>query len=306
MILTGSSSALLSRELGSSLTGRHVSFRINPLSFSELLRFYQVEEPKGPWPWEPPPTVGHLLSRARSWGSLPKVHRLEHDEQRQHLLRQYLTDILYHDVAVRHPVRDVPTLRHVAVHLLTNTASFSQVTRLARQLAISPTLVRQYTEYLQETYLLELLPIFTLKVGERQRHPQKIHALDAGLRHVACLSTSQDHGRLLESQVLGAIHHAGHFHIYYGKIDGHEVDFVLHQGSDVTHLIQVVLGNLQDPHVVKRETRSLQALSKRYPGARCLVVTEDPYAQTLASEFSDWDWVPAWQWMLRPQRWLAT
>ena len=42
VILTGSSSQLLSREAGTKLTGRHLSFEVYPLSFPEFLRFRNV------------------------------------------------------------------------------------------------------------------------------------------------------------------------------------------------------------------------------------------------------------------------
>ena len=43
IFITGSSSKLLSKELSSLITGRHLSYRVFPLSFVEFLNFEKVE-----------------------------------------------------------------------------------------------------------------------------------------------------------------------------------------------------------------------------------------------------------------------
>lgn len=45
IIITGSSANLMSRELGTILTGRYLEFFVSPLTFSEYLTFIKIEKP---------------------------------------------------------------------------------------------------------------------------------------------------------------------------------------------------------------------------------------------------------------------
>ena len=142
--VTGSSSALLSRELGTLLTGRHLTFRVHPLSFCEFLRFRGIEPPTQPELVEAPAPLLHALHEYLQWGGFPEVVLATDVRRKELLLKQYFDDVLYRDVALRHRVRDVPALRALAVHLLTHTASLVSFQRLAKVLQISPQAARAY------------------------------------------------------------------------------------------------------------------------------------------------------------------
>ena len=111
IIVTGSSSKLMSRELGTLLTGRHLTFEVYPLDFREQLQFKGIELPQEPWPSQAPPQIQHALLDYLQWGGLPRVVLSNNDMIRERLLTRYFEDMLYKDVIRRHDIRDVQTLR---------------------------------------------------------------------------------------------------------------------------------------------------------------------------------------------------
>ena len=275
VFVTGSSSALLSRELGTLLTGRHVTFEVWPLSFAEHLRFRGLALPARPDLVSTPPEIHRALLDYLHWGGFPEVVLADDDERRDALLRQYFDDVLFKDVAMRHVVRDLPSLRAAAVHLLTNTASLVSANRLAAQLDVSVDLARQFCTYLEEAFLVTFLPFFSLKLGERRRRPQKVHAVDTGLRNAVCLSGSADRGRLLESAVVAELRRGRHDGLYYWKGRG-EVDVVVRRGNEASRLVQVTWGGEAGADVLRRESAALAEAAPVFPKATpsCIVGEE--------------------------------
>ncbi len=276
IFVTGSSSALMAPELATVLTGRHVTFRVSPLSFREFLRFRGIAVPHGIA--VDPPRMRNAVSTYLRWGGFPEVVLTDNEERKKVLLGQYFDDILFKDVALRHRVRDLPTLRNLAIYLLDQTAGLISFQRLARIFEISLEAARAYCGYLEEAFLVSFVPFYTLKTAERQRRPRKVHAVDPGLRNAVSLTGSPDRGRLIETVAYNALAREQQDGLFYWKGEG-EVDLVVRQGLAVKRLIQVTYEGLSEPAVRQRETRSLAEAAKRFPEAETLLV-----AHTLTSD----------------------
>ena len=292
VFVTGSTSRLLSRELGTLLTGRHVELRVWPLGFGEVLRFRGIAEPAARLVTAPAPVAGALLDYLR-WGGFPEIVLADDDARRERLLLQYFDDILFKDVGLRHEVRDLATLRGMAVHLLTSTASLVSAQRLAGLFGISVDQARAYASHLEEAFVISLAQAFSLKVAERRRNPQKVHAVDTGLRHVVAMSGSKDLGPVAESAVFAALRRRTSEPLHYGK-DGGEVDVLRRRGSRTTDLVQVcwdAAGSLE------RETSSLGAGLAVHRGARATLVVQRPLPRGQVPPGIEV--VPLWRYLLR-------
>jgi len=73
IFLTGSSAKLMSREIATLLTGRHLTFEIMPLSFAEFLKFQQIALPEHKRPIAPPALIKTGLHDYQKWGGFPAV-----------------------------------------------------------------------------------------------------------------------------------------------------------------------------------------------------------------------------------------
>lgn len=295
IFITGSSSKLMSRELGTLLTGRHISFRVFPLSFKEFLHFEGIALPTKILSVAGKPKIHYALRQYLKWGGFPEVVISTDEERKERLLKQYFDDILFKDVAIRHNIRDVMVLRGLAVHLLTHTASLVSYQRIAKLFGVSLALAQSYCDYLQEAFLIDLLPYYSLKVAERNRNPKKIHAVDLGLRQVLSLSSSLDEGHVVETAVYQALVRRAHDGIFYLKHEG-EIDFVVREGNAVKQLIQVVCGDQESISLQPREIANLQNLSKVYPEAEKIVVLS--HAASVVEPAGEVVMLPLWQFLL--------
>ena len=266
IFLTGSSAHLMSRELGTILTGRHVSFVVNPLSFSEYLQFQKISIPKKPSLIGASHEINFALEKYLQWGSLPEVVLSQSNDRRELLLKNYFDDLLFKDVAMRHEIRDIALLRNLAVHLLTQTACLASYHRISTLFGISLDKARSYCSFLQEAFLVDFLPYFSLKTSERNRHPFKVHAVDLGLRNIVALTGSSDQGRLMETVVCQKLKMKYKNPLYYWS-EKQEVDFVRREGNTIVELIQVAQ-QCDDEKIRQRELTALQEASARFLKAK--------------------------------------
>ena len=298
VFVTGSSSSLLSRELGTLLTGRHIEFRVWPLGFREYLDFHRIAIPSRPRLAGAPPRIQHALTDYLRWGGFPEVVLARDDVRKELLLKQYFDDVLFKDVALRHEVRDLPALRSLAVVLMTQTASLVSAQRVARQLGISVDLAHACFSHLREAFLVEFLPCFSLKAAERARNPQKVHAIDTGLRNAVCLSASPDRGRLAETAVVAAMRRRDHDGLYYWKAGG-EVDVLERRGNSVRTAVQVCF-DATDPAVQAREISALTEASRVFKGVQPILVLGRIGEETLKGLPRRTRVVPLWRFLLDP------
>ena len=269
IFVTGSSSALMAPELATVLTGRHVTFPVMPLNFREYLRFRGIALPSGVV--GDPPRMRNAVSAYLRWGGFPEVVLTDNEERKKLLLQQYFDDILFKDVALRHRIRDLPTLRNLAIFLLDRTAGLISFQRLARIFEISLEAARSYCNYLEDAFLVRFVPFYTLKTAERQRRPRKVHAVDPGLRNAVTLTGSPDRGHLMETVAHNALAGEQQDGLFYWKGNG-EVDLVVRQGLAVKRLVQLTYEGLTELKVRQRETRSLIEAAEHFPEAETLLV----------------------------------
>jgi hypothetical protein len=268
IILTGSSSSLLSREAGTKLTGRHVSFEVFPLSFPEFLRFNGMEVRSEQNYYGQKTSIRNLFDLYLKYGGFPEVVLKKSTEDKELLLKQYFEDIIYRDIVARHEIRDVTTLMNLAVFLLTNVSNLISVHRLKRNFDISQDKAENYGSAMLESYLLFRLHKFTHSMKKSQRAGFKIYAVDTGLRNRVAFSFSEDMSRLVENLVY--VHLRQQNDDVYYEANGGEIDFVIKEGIKVTRRIQVWY---DDPSVHSIPVRERAAF--RESKADNLLVTND-------------------------------
>jgi predicted AAA+ superfamily ATPase len=270
IFITGSSANLMSRELGTVLTGRHIEFFITPLNFSEFLTFNKIEKPTKSIKTNPDAKLQHALNQYMRWGGMPEVVLSDTQDRKERLLKQYFEDILFKDIAMRHQVRDITILRNIAVHLLTQTACLCSTVRIAKIFGISKDMAAKYCNYIAESFMLDFVPYFSLKSSERQRHPQKVHTADLGFRQIAGVSTSPDHSKLTETLVYQQLQRKFYGNIFYWK-GQQEVDFVIREGNDITSIIQAAY-KAEDTNTLHRELSSLDEAQARFTNAKARLI----------------------------------
>ncbi len=273
IIITGSSARMLSREIGTKLTGRHVSFEIHPLSFKEFLRFNDINVPGE---LEYPGVKAEIRKKFPEYlkyGGFPDVVLKKKDGDREILLKNYFDDILYRDIAARHEIRDTANLRNLAVYLLTNVARTTSINKLKNNFTISQDKTENYVSAILESYLLFQLQKFSFSLKAVLRAGFKPYAVDTGLRNRVAFSFSEDAGRLVENLLFC---HLKRFHeeIYF-QSNGGEIDFLVKEGLKIKERIQVWYDDIDINTIPERELAGFKDPERRYDASDCILITND-------------------------------
>jgi len=154
VLVTGSNSRLLSGELATHLTGRHLDLVLFPYSFREYVKSEVSPGPKpGDYTTAAAAQAQSLLSRYLLEGGFPEVKKLGTG-----MLRQLFSDIVTNDVVRRHTIRVPSDLYGLARHLLTSTAkevSFSRLRPVVGGRKLDT--VKRYVGYLSDANLIFML-----------------------------------------------------------------------------------------------------------------------------------------------------
>ncbi len=220
--VTGSNAHLLSKELGTKLTGRHLSTTLYPFSYKEYLSLIKKKDSQK--------TIESYIKD----GGFPEFLKF----QNPNVLRQLLDDILLRDIAVRYAVRDVTALRQLAVYLITNIGKPVSATNLKTSFGIKATsTLLEYFSFLENAYLVQFIPKFSYSLQKQIRNPKKVYVIDLGLFEHASLAFSEEKGRRLENLVFLQYLRQGKELAYFNEKK--ECDFIVSEHGKVTEAVQV-------------------------------------------------------------------
>ncbi len=224
VIVTGSNASLLSRELGTSLTGRHITRELFPFSYNEYCRFRQVS-----------PGEESLLSYMKE-GGFPEYLKTRDDE----IMTSILDDILIRDIAVRYGIRDTKALQRLALYLISNVGNRVSGNKLKDVFGISSaTTILEYFSFLEQSYLFGFIPLFDYSVKKQSVNPKKVYAIDTGLVEMNTPKFKKDEGHKLENLIYLSLRRRTKEICYYAKKG--ECDFLVFDKGAVSEAVQVCL-----------------------------------------------------------------
>lgn len=295
IFITGSSSKLLSSEISSSITGRHFSYDVYPLSFTEFLLFngIGIDSVKD--------VVLNEKKLLKKWheylaiGGFPEVVIT----QKQELLKNYFLDMLQKDIIMRHDIREKEILERMAVYLLSQTGKPVSVASLKKMYDISHQAASLYLSYLQEAFLVFELPQFSYSLKTQQKSLKKIYAIDTGLASAVAFKFSEERGRVLENAVFLALLRQKKELYYYKTRSNTEVDFLVKDKQTEENLIQVCW-DLSDEAIKKREVRALLEAMKELKMDKGLIVTNSEEG-VINRDGKSIDVKPAYKWVLEQE-----
>jgi predicted AAA+ superfamily ATPase len=295
LTITGSNAHLLSSELATHLTGRHVTIVLFPFSFTEYLRSSEQELTRL--------ETAEALRRYAEIGGYPEP--LLKEINRGEYLTTLLRSILYKDIVVRHRIRSPQSLEDLANYLMANVAQEYSRNGLAKVTRFrSVHTVDKYLRHLEEAFLFFSLRRFSFKVRAQVRANPKVYCTDNGLVTSTAFRLSADVGKRYENLVAVALrkrHLEGELECYFWKNQRREeVDFVLKRGPSVYQLIQVC-ADVDDPRTRDREVRALLKASAELQCHDLIVVTENTEREERASWYGTEGtvrFVPLWKWLM--------
>jgi len=292
--ITGSNASLLSRELGTKLTGRYVNISLFPFSFKEFLHFKKqnitadtLSVTKGR------SLAKRMFNEYMEYGGMPEYLRYGEPV----LLKRTYEDILYRDIAVRHEIKAVRELRELALYFMSNPGCTFSYNNLKNMLQLgSVNTVKSYTDYLKDSFLLFTTNAFSFSLKKQFTSQKKTYCIDNGIINSVSFRFSKNKGRFLENMVFVELQRRYNDVYYYKTQKGREIDFLVRRDKKDILLIQVT-ESLSDRKVRQRETDSLLAGMKELNVKKSLILTADE-EETIRSKERIINVVPAYKWFI--------
>lgn len=304
LILTGSNAHLLSKELATHLTGRHVPIELLPFDFKEFLKGKKFEiDPEYKSLPEKHGQLLNLLDQYLLKGGFPEVVVSNLDPS--DYLEVLFDSLLFKDVVKRHRVKFSTQISALGSHLVNNFASLYTLNKLMKTLNLkSVHTVAKYTAYLEEAYLIFSLPRYSPKSRQRINSPKKVYVVDNGFVTAKAIQHSPDKGKLTENLVFTELVKRGvkptRELFYYKTRNDREIDFVVKKGTEVTELIQVCYESVNSD-VEQRETKALVEASSELDVKKLTILTWDE-KRSIEKDGLAIQFVPLWEWLLEPAK----
>ncbi len=278
VIITGSNASLLSKELGSRLTGRHLRFELFPFSFKEALSF-----------WDKKPSLQSFEMYLQS-GGMPEYLKLQNDM----VLQELFNDIIARDITVRYNLRYPKLVKELALYLLSNIGKEFSFQKLRKMHSLgSVNTVISLIGYYEDSYLLFTVPQFDFSFRNRLVNAKKVYAIDTGLIRANSVSYTQDKGRMLENMVFIHLKRLMREIFYFKK--NNECDFITRDKNKKLDLYQVCFELNEDNK--DREINGMLAAMDYTKQKSGFILT---LSQTDKLSFDNRKIYvkPVWQWML--------
>lgn len=297
IVISGSNSKLLEREVATELRGRYTDVLLLPFSFREFLDFRQLAHT---------PALIHTPARGRILrafdeylkdGGFPEILARETTTEKRKLLQTYYNTIFYRDILERYNIKAKAILDGMMNYVVNTPAELFSVSAFEKQLRAksipgSKRTIANYLRYLQDAFFVIATEKFSYSPRHRLMNPKKVYLTDTGFLMLGT-SFSENRGKWLENIVaIEFLRREREMFYFKGR---HECDFILKEGTQPREAIQVCWE--VQPQNEKREIQGLMEAITTLNLRKGMVLT---YAQedTRKIDGRTVSICPVWKWLL--------
>lgn len=257
IFIAGSNSKMTFSELSSDLSGRYVSFRINPLSFKEVVSLTNTKESQYP----------ALLLDIFEWGTLPQRFMFDNFSSRENYIRDVYDSILLKDIVERLGITDVSSLNRIFQYVLeTESREFSATNVLEylenNHYKIATDTLYKYLDALCSAFIINRVYRYDIHGKNVLKSLNKFYATDLGVKKIKTNNKEVNYSQALENVVYNELVNRG-YDVYIGKTSKGEVDFLASKNDGVKY-IQVCY-DLSNEETRKREFGAYDLIKDQYP-----------------------------------------
>ena len=234
--VTGSNAKFLSKDIITEFRGRGFEVKMYPLSFSEFMSAYSGSVQAG-------------FNEYMLYGGLPQILSYTSEEQKVRFLKTLFDETCIKDIKDRHDIRkddDLEELINImasGIGALTNPNKLANTFRSEKKSVISYDTVKDYIDYLCDSFLIEKSTRYDIKGKRYINSPYKYYFMDLGLRNARINFRQSEKSHLMENLIYNELRVRG-FNVDVGVVpvvtkdkDGKqqrsnlEVDFICNLGS---------------------------------------------------------------------------
>ncbi len=298
LVLTGSSSKLLSKEISTKLRGRVINIEILPLSFKELLEWKHisynlktVEQSKDRF------KIKKIFTQYLRDGGYPAI--VLNAEHKDTILQNYYESMIFKDVIERYKVKEIKKLKVISKLLFESLGKYISYNKIANRLKslgfdVSKNTIINYISYFEDAYLFFQNLRYEYSLMKQLGAIKKVYCIDNGLVNAVSFRFSDNVGRAFENLVYVELRRRKK-EVYYHKLR-YECDFIINKKNKISDLIQVCY-KLDDEKTRKRELDGLLEAMDKFKLKKGLIITESESKIEKVNE-KEIVYVPLWMWLL--------
>lgn len=254
IFITGSNAKLLSGELATLLSGRYVSFKILPFTFTEAIEIQGIANPDE-----------KTLMDYIQWGGMPQRFSIKHDDELKIFLSDLYDSIVLKDVVTRYKIQNIALLNKIIDYLSINTSQIFSGTSIANFLKsekrdCSKESLYNYLTFITNSCIVNKISRYDIQGKRILSTLEKYYLTDVGLARIH--STKIDLGASLENIVYNELISRG-YEVHIGILRNAEIDFIAQRGNQKEYF--QVCYMLASEETIKREFGAFNSVKDNYP-----------------------------------------
>lgn len=294
IIITGSNARMLSRELGTHLTGRYIQVEIYPFSFQEYLAMNEIPvNAKTLYTTTGRATMVKSFVKYMECGGFPKFLQ---DGSVSYLTSLY-ESIIYRDILTRNGLTNEKEMQELMFYLASNATKRVTYSSLGKVVGIQhPDTIKNYLEYIQQTYLISQLFRYDPSVKKQMMSPKKIYFVDNAIIKRIGFNATENNGVFLENLVFIELKRRGWDVYYYA--DKKECDFIVRKGLHISDAYQVTL-KMDSLQTREREIAGVREAMQAYSLSKGYILTFEGKETINFDDGTIVEVIPVWEWILQ-------
>ena len=257
IMVTGSNAKMLSSELTTYLSGRHIDYHIHSLGYEEFLLFHKM------------PDGDEALTAYLQYGGLPQLGRMGLDDRE--LVDDYLesvySTILLKDIVERGQIRNVSLLKTLVRFMADNIGKLFSATSIVnflkgQRVDTSAKVILNYLDLLCDAYIINRVSRYDIHGKRIFELGDKYYFEDLGLRnHIVGGNRSADIEKVMENAVYLHLLRMG-YKVYVGQLHKTEIDFVAEKSGSTVYVQVAYL--LASQETINREFGNLKLIDDNH------------------------------------------
>ena len=259
IFITGSNSDLLSGELATHLAGRYVSFKIYPLTFSEVCKLKKIKEKKD---------IEDVFEDYITWGGMPQRFMLTDEMQTKTYLSDIYDSIVVKDIIARYGIKDLDLFNRIVEYIVTTPSQNFSAESLSNYFVnkdnreVSKITLYNYIEYMTKAMLINKADRYDIRGKRILNGKYKYYLTDLGLGQIKNIGKRQQLGAYLENIVYNELVSRG-YDVKIGNLEKAEIDFIATRFKEKIYIQVAYI--LADDTVIDREFGAYKGIEDNYP-----------------------------------------
>lgn len=255
--LTGSNAFLLSSDLATLFTGRHIEIHVFPFSFKEYCIYFDI----------PDSDIQNAFTDYIQIGGLSGSYPYSRSEDKEKYIRDVYETILDRDLVDKYKLGSATTMRRVSHYLMDNISNISSSRNISKALTDDGTetnhmTVGNYINYMCNAFVFYEAKRYDVKGKTYLQSLSKFYLADTGIRFAVLGKRNMNWGRMLENVVFIELLRRG-YEVYVGKLYHKEIDFVAMKGGEKLYI--QVSDDISAESTFRREIEPLLQIRDAYP-----------------------------------------